>query len=54
MGLISKGSADQLAPILGGLALAAGTLAWSLIQKRLAGRRIVAAAKADPAKVVLK
>ena len=53
-GLISTGAADQLIPILAGLALGAGTLGWSLLQKRLASQRVVAAAKADPAKVVLK
>ena len=53
-GLISTGAADQLAPILGGLALAAGTLAWSIAQKRLASRRIKVAAQTEPAKVVLR
>ena len=53
-GLLSQGSADQLAPILGGLALAGGTLAWSIAQKHLAAGRIRRAALAPPAKVVLR
>ena len=53
-GLLSRGLADQLAPILTGLALACGTLAWSLAQKRMASTRIRRAALASPSRVVLR
>ena len=45
-GWITRGQADSLIPILGGAALAGGTLGWSLLQKRFASRRIRIAAKA--------
>ena len=51
---LSQGQEAGLEPILGGLTLSGGALAWSVLQKRLAARRIVRAARADPRNVVIR
>ena len=51
---LSQTQEAGLEPIATGLLMSGAALAWSLLQKRLAGHRLEIAAAADPAKVVLK
>ena len=50
------GEAQEAAaePILTGIALSSGALAWSILQKNMAAQRLHAAAAAEPAQVVLR